>query len=315
MLFSIGRSATRRLASTAIATSSTRLVVFRAATKVQFGAPGFNSRFPQAIRGYATAGRQKKASTSATTKKTSAKKPVKKSTAKPKAKAKAKPKAKAKAKSKAKPRATRAKKPVSEERKGVLERQALKRAALFEEPKTQATQPWPLFVTEQTQGRKGAIVDKMAELSREYKALSSSELQRLKSKVEQAKASNEVSYKAWLESHSPQEIYEANLARKTLKRKYNFPKGPVKILPDHRLPKRPSTAYALFTKARWASGDYSGENGLASKAPAIAQEWKKLTPAERKPFEDQAASEAESYSKVMDALVSRKRSSNLHRHN
>ncbi|KAI0817473.1 hypothetical protein GGR55DRAFT_20478 [Xylaria sp. FL0064] len=308
MLFSIGRSATRRLASTAIATSSTRLVVFRAATKVQFGAPGFNRRFPQAIRGFATAGRPKKASASAsaTTKKTAAKKPVKKSAAKPKAKAKAKPKAK----SKAKPRATRAKKPVSEERKGILERRALKRAALFDEPKTQATQPWPLFITEQTQGRKGEIVvNKMAELSREYKALPSSELQRLKSKVEQAKASNEVNYKAWLESHSPQEIYEANLARKTLKRKYNIPKGPVKTLPDHRLPKRPSTPFALFTKARWASGDYSGESGLASKAPAIAQEWKKLTPAERKPFEDQAASETESYSKVMDALVSRRKSS------
>ncbi|KAI1281033.1 hypothetical protein F5Y07DRAFT_316809 [Xylaria sp. FL0933] len=313
MLFSIGRSATRRLASAAIATSSTRSVVFRATTKVQFGAPGFNRRFPQAIRGYATAGRPKKAPTSATTKKTPAKKPVKKSTAKPKAKAKAK--AKPKPKPKPKQRATRAKKPVSEERKGILERQALRRAALFEEPKTQATTPWPLFIAEQTQGRKGIVTDKIAELSREYKALPSSELQRLKSKAEQAKASNEVNYKAWLESHSPQEIYEANLARKNLKRKYNIPKGPVKILLDHRLPKRPSTAYALFTKARWASGDYSGENGLASKALAIAQEWKKLTPAERKPFEDQAASETESYSKVINALVSRKRASDLHRHN
>ncbi|KAI0432964.1 hypothetical protein F5Y09DRAFT_114201 [Xylaria sp. FL1042] len=315
MLFSIGRSAARQLASTALATSSARSVVFRAATKVHFGAPGLYRRFPQAVRGFATAGQPKKASTSAGTKKTSAKKPAKKSTSKTKAKpkSKAQPKSKSKAKAKPKPKAKatkarKAKKPISEERKAILDRQQLKRNALFTEPKLLPAQAWLVYVAEQTQGLKGErAIDKMPAVSQEYKNLSSSEMQRLKSKVEQAKATNEVNYKAWLESHTPQQIYNANLARKNLKRKYNIPKGNVKVIHDYRLPKRPSTAYGLFTKARWASGDYSAEAGLASKAASIAQDWKNLTAAERKPYEDQARSEAESYHKVMDALVSRRK--------
>ncbi|KAI0972538.1 hypothetical protein F4678DRAFT_428389 [Xylaria arbuscula] len=315
MLFSVGRFAAGRLASTTlVATPSTSSAVFRATARVQFRARGIYTSSPLSIRALATAGRPKKASPSQRATKTAAKKPAKKSTAttKAKAKSKAKPKAKPKAKSKAKPKPkpTPAKRTVSPERKALLERRALKHAALFAEPKSHATQPWPLFVAEKTQGSKdGTVAQRMASLSLEYKALPSSEIQRLRSKAQQTKATDEVNYKAWIESHTPQEIYDANNARKSLKKKYNVPKGTVKILRDERVPKRPATAYSLFTKARWASGDYSsaGPAFIRDTAQSIAQEWKNLTPAERKPYEDQAKSESDSYRKVVDVLLPGKR--------
>ncbi|KAI1423979.1 hypothetical protein F5Y12DRAFT_755002 [Xylaria sp. FL1777] len=322
MLFSIGRSATRRLASTALATSSTSSVVFRAANRVPLKAPGIYRRFPSTVRGYAAAARPKKASASATAKKTTTKKPAKKSTAKtktatkakakPKSKAKAKPKAKAKARAKAKPKAKpkrkAAKRPISPERQAILERRALKRTALFTDPKLLPTQAWSIFVAEQTQGQaSGNLTEKMNSVSQAYKALPSSELERLKSKAEQDKGTNATVYKRWVESHSVQEIYDANKARKALKRKFDIPKGNVKIIHDERLPKRPGTAYTLFTKARWASGDYPGGVPLAETTSSIGREWKSLNAAQRKPYEDLWHSETEKYNKAIDGLISRRK--------
>ncbi len=186
MLFSFGRSATRRLASTALTASSTSSVVYRATT---FKAPGIYGYFPHTIRGFAAAGRPKKVSASEGAKKTPAKKPVKKpvkkpatkSTQKTKAKAKPKPKLKPKPKTKTKPKTKPGPKPkkvISEKQKGILERRKLKEAALFSEPKLLPGQPWLVFVTERTQGTKpGNMTAQMAALSQDYKALSSSELQ------------------------------------------------------------------------------------------------------------------------------------------
>ncbi|KAJ8130653.1 hypothetical protein O1611_g2974 [Lasiodiplodia mahajangana] len=314
MLYSIGRSATRRLASTAFATSHARLVVFRAPTKAHSAAPGIYSRYSQAVRGYASAAQSKKVSASKATKKTPAKKAAKKPARKTTTKAKAKPKtkAKAKAKPKAKPASKRVKRPISPERQTVLERRALKKVALFAEPKLASTQPWQLYVTEQSKGKGDGqpLTGKVATWARNYKALSSDEMQRLESIVQQNKLANAAAYKAWVESHTAQEIYEANLARRALKKKHNFPKGLLKLIRDERIPKRPSTAYGLYTKARWASGDFSGTSESASEAMGrIAGEWKSLKAAERQPYEDLAHAQAASYEKAITGVIVRKRRS------
>ncbi|KAI0459409.1 hypothetical protein F5B21DRAFT_499589 [Xylaria acuta] len=313
MLFSIGRSATRRLASTNFATSLGRSVVFRAATKSHFNAPGIYIPSSQAIRGFASAGRPKKVSTSKSAETTSAKKPAKKPATKKLAKKPAIKKTKAKAKPKPKPKPTpkRAKRPVSEERKTMLERQSLKRTALFAEPNSLPTHVYQAFVVEKTQGKTDgrAVVNVMASVGRDFKALPSHEMERLKSVVGQNKLTNAATYKAWVESHSVQEIYDANLARKALKRKYRFPKKSVKLIRDDRIPKKPTTAFGLFTKARWASGDYSsGGAPISEIASKIANQWKGLTAAERKPYEDLARSQVEHYEKETNAVLVRKRS-------
>ncbi|KAI0486230.1 hypothetical protein F4859DRAFT_361691 [Xylaria cf. heliscus] len=321
MLVSLGRSATGPLASTSLATPFARLVVSRAATKLRFRAPGIY-RPSQAIRGFAAAARPKKATTSksaatakksvktSTTKKTTAKaKPKAKAQAKSKSKPKSKPKSKskAKAKAKAKPKSKRPKK-ISPERKAMLDRRSLRETALLAEPKLRPEQAYRLYIAESTQGKSGqSVISQMTVLGRDYKALPAAEVERLKSVAGQNKSANAVDYKAWVESHTAQEIFDANRARKSLKRKYNIPKGAVKLIRDDRLPKKPTTAFALYTKARWGSGEYSGVDvvGVARK---IGVEWNALAPAQRKPYEDLANSQLERYEKEMDAVVVRPKS-------
>ncbi|KAI0535733.1 hypothetical protein GGR58DRAFT_425206 [Xylaria digitata] len=319
MLSSIGRLAAGRLVSTALTTSSTSSVVFRATPKLRFKVLGIYGSSRQAIRGLAAVARPKKPSPSAGAKKTATKKPAKKPTKKTTATAKAKAKAKApaktktktkpKAKAKPKPKPKKTKKPISEKRQALIERRTLRKTALFAEPKLLAGQPWQLFIVEQTQGKgSGNAAQRMATLAPQYKALPSSEIQRLESAAAQNKVANAATYKAWVESHSAQEIYDANLARRALKRKYNIPKGLVKLIRDDRLPKRPASAFSLFTKARWASGEYSQtSSSLAEVGAKIAQEWKNQTAAERKPYEDLAQSESEHYQKTASAILDRKR--------
>lgn len=139
------------------------------------------------------------------------------------------------------------------------------------------------------------------------------------------KLTNAATYKSWVESHPPQEVYNANLARKNLKRKYNMPKGTLKLIHDERVPKRPSTAYARFTKARWASGEFAGvPESMHQVAGRIAREWKSLSAAERRvcqrcspicvaqliisqPYEDLAQAQFDAYEKATSAVIVRRR--------
>ncbi|KAI1118771.1 hypothetical protein F5Y14DRAFT_179487 [Nemania sp. NC0429] len=316
MLLSVSRSATQRLVSTAFATSAARSVVFRVTAGSRLGARAIYGR---SIRGFATAGRPKKTSASKTVASTKAKKPAKKTTTKAKAttkpKSKAKPKVKAKAKTRAKPaQKKRVRKALSEEAKAILERRAWKKVGLFTEPKLQPSQPWRLFIFEKLQGKQGgeSVVDQMAALSREFKALPASELQRLESVVEKNKLTNAATYKTWVESHSPQEIYNANLARNRLKKKYNIPKGTLKLIHDERMPKRPATAYIYYTKTRWASGDFAGVSEPMHEVGArIAREWKSLSEADRRSYEEVARANYDAYAKATDALIVRKTAKQL----
>ncbi|KAJ2982297.1 hypothetical protein NUW58_g6473 [Xylaria curta] len=189
----------------------------------------------------------------------------------------------------------------------MLERQALKRAALYTQPKLLPSRPWLVFVVERVEGKvEGqSVINMMASVAKEFKALSSGEIERLGSIAEKNKLANAAAYKAWVESHSPLDTYNANKARKSLKKKFNFPVGPLKTIRDERLPKKPSTPYALFTKARWASGDYTANGPITEHAQSISREWKSLTTAERQPYEDLARSSTESYNKAIEALIGR----------
>ncbi|KAI3329155.1 hypothetical protein HD806DRAFT_274364 [Xylariaceae sp. AK1471] len=290
MLFSIGRFATRHLASAAFATSSARSVVFRTTAKPRFQSSGIYRRSPQLTRGFASVGRPKKASTLKSAESTSTEKLAKKSTRTTKAKAKPKPK------------------PITEERKGILERRALKEAALFTEPKPLPDRPWRLFVAESSSGKADGQTapQRMPSLAREYKELPSYEIQRLESTAAQNRLNNAAAYKAWVESHTPEEINKAMVARRSLKKKYNIPKGFSKPLHDERQPKRPATAFGLFTKARWASGEYSRHTTpMTETSRGIAREWRNLSLAERQPYADLAKSNHEGYEKAVRAVLHR----------
>ncbi|KAK7753210.1 hypothetical protein SLS62_004729 [Diatrype stigma] len=318
MLTSIGRAATRRLAVTA----SRRAAV----TQVRVAACGLGQQLNLSqsslnrAKGYAsaaqtktvaktTAAKPKKTTAAKTT--TKAKAPAKgvKAKAKPatKTKAKAKPATKAKSKSKAKP-AVKAKakksraKPLSEAAKERLERKQLKQAANYTEPPSLANSAWKAYVVEQTKARTQSPSDlrgNMAEISAAWKSLPASEIRRFEQLVEQNKQANAAAYKAWVESQKPADIILANNARYMLKRKYNIPKCQLKVITDDRLPKRPTTAYLHFTKARWTSGDYSdllSTAGAKQVMTKIGSEWKTLSEAEKKPYIDLAKVDYERYS-------------------
>ncbi|KAG8165374.1 hypothetical protein KVR01_005649 [Diaporthe batatas] len=268
-------------------------------------APSYKARV--AVRGFATA------TASKTTGRTAAKPATKK---KATTKTKAAPKAKAKATATKAKKATKApakkkavakpKKPVarknamSPEKKELLVKRELKKVALmFKEPKQLPASPWLLYVSNALKGQPSAGLSdthqKLRALSADFKALSPAEMERLDETVAQNKAINAGNFKTWVESHSPVEIEQANKARRRLKREFNTKASPLK-LHDDRLPKRPSNnAYCYFIKARHSGAGLSRE---------LASQWKTLSAAEKKPYQDLAVAEFTKYKQEMDKIRS-----------
>ncbi|KAI0200092.1 hypothetical protein F4808DRAFT_177492 [Astrocystis sublimbata] len=331
MLSTIGRSSTGQLASVTLATSFVRSLALRPAARSRFSAPGIYKPATQAIRGLTSTATSRPKKAPATTKKpatASAKKTPTSVAKKPAAKAKAtattkgrvKPKAKATGKTKAKAKVKKARpakkkparKPLSEERKRMLERQSLKKLALFAEPKTRPVTTRTVFSSQGLKGVTGGrseVTSMMTTLAREYKTLPANEMQRLKTLSDQNKLANASDYKAWTESLPVQDVYDANLARRTLKNKFDYPKGSLKLIKDDRLPKRPPQPYSLFMKARWASGEFTeirrteGLQGFKRISLQVSTEWKALTAAERQPYVDLAQAEHERLLKSTNNVV------------
>ena len=86
-------------------------------------------------------------------------------------------------------------------------------------------------------------------------------------------------YKQWVESHTPEQIRVANLARTQLRTKDPLHKW--RAIHDDRIPKRPSSPMFFFCKERYASGDLKGI-ALVDNARLLAREWAALSPSDKK---------------------------------
>lgn len=95
----------------------------------------------------------------------------------------------------------------------------------------------------------------------------------------QNKAANEATHQKWIESHTPLEIAEANLARSQLRSRFSM-KG-LPLLRDKRLVPGRTSSYMFFTKERIASEDFKNIS-CQDRAKLIAKEWKKIPEADRK---------------------------------
>ncbi|KAI1383193.1 uncharacterized protein F4822DRAFT_419589 [Hypoxylon trugodes] len=312
MLSSIGRAAIRRLGSTSIVASPRRIVVSRLADNCG----------REFVRTFAAARTKNSVTATASTKPATTKGPSKTSTKTSRSiklkatkttkttkatKGKAKKTTRAKAKPRAKATPKRKKKELTPEKKAAVERRELRKTALFTEPKPLPHTPWVIFVTEQTKDKHtqpSELREKMKQLGQTYHTLSSSELQRYADVAEQNKRNNSVAYKAWLESHKPQQISSAINARYQLKKKYNVPKGQIKTIHDDRLPKRPLTSYVLYAKARWASGDFANRP-IIEATQAISHEWKSLSSTERQAYDDLAKASRDQYEKEVQSVLNR----------
>jgi len=98
-------------------------------------------------------------------------------------------------------------------------------------------------------------------------------------------AHNRLAYKRWVETHTPDQIRQANSARVSLRRKQKQANGKstkgLRKIHDARIVSGRKSAYNTFTKDRWASGDLKGI-AIIEAARLLSREWKALTPAERK---------------------------------
>jgi len=97
----------------------------------------------------------------------------------------------------------------------------------------------------------------------------SNDAQRYAHIAAQNTAANRVAYKQWIESHSPQEILEANRARLSLRRKgLKYPTL-----------KEPLTPVLQFIHEKRANGEVAGRISKESIGPLLA-EWESKSPAE-----------------------------------
>ncbi|KAF3056587.1 putative hmg box protein [Daldinia childiae] len=315
MLSSIGRAAIRRLVSTSATTTPRRIAISWPISRGR----GF-------VQGFATAGQPKASTATKTTTKTSKPKATKttKTTNATKAKStratkgttkatatKARPKKATKAKatkSKGKGRAVRKRKQLSPKKQAILEKRMLKKTALFDEPKLLPDSPWTVYVAEQTKNKSTSPSDlraRMVELAQNYRNIPASELQRLADTGAQNKLNNAAAYASWVEDHTPDQTVAANRARQLLKRKYNFPVATLKVIHDPRVPKRPITPYSLFTKARWASGDFANRP-FTEVSREIGKEWVRLADVERHAYDDLGKAARDEYEKEVEAVLHRK---------
>ncbi|KAI1847430.1 hypothetical protein JX265_005510 [Neoarthrinium moseri] len=300
MLSSIGRAAVRRLAATPVATSSANVVAATWACRVPFRPARLC-----AARLYATAVSKpaKKPAAAAKTTSTKTKKPAStKAAAKPKKTA-----AKAKAK-KPVQKAPRAKKPLSPEQQDIKLRRELKKKALYDTPRQLPESAWTVFLTQETRQAlpSGGITKMMPEIAARFKALSSSEVSHFKEIGDQNKLLNSAKFKEWLAQYTPQQIVDANNARRTLYKTFNFPKGKyVHLIKDERLPKGPLNAYAFYHKARWASGEFNNHTTAPEASPIIGREWKSLSASDKQPYLDLAEADHERYTKEVRAIFGR----------
>ncbi|MCJ1461660.1 hypothetical protein MMC07_000257 [Pseudocyphellaria aurata] len=259
---------------------------------------------PKAHTGRTAAAPSKKAATTTevTVKTTSTrgKKSPTKSKRKPKSKTKAKTASRTRAKAKRKPR-TRTRKILTEAQKEKLAAAKAKRkerlaaqkskqkiaelkAAALEPPKPAPSSVYLLvhIETSREMGPGANVGERARRTSTRYHGLSPERREHYNRILIEKKAAAKAAYRQWIESHTPDQIRLANHARALLHRrgmrKYSK-------LDDERQVKKHLTGYIFFSTERHASGAYAGIS-LPERAKLLSQEWKALTAAEKKKFED-----------------------------
>lgn len=106
--------------------------------------------------------------------------------------------------------------------------------------------------------------------------------QRIQAQIEENRKANAAAYEAFIKSHTPLEIREANTARRAL---FRLDKGRRAALVDDRLVRKPLSSYVLFVESRLKTG----EHGAGVEPFRIySREWSQLPPSKKevRPLED-----------------------------
>lgn len=293
---------------TAIGRASVQRVLFRgsalAARRTATATPSFVRAVAPASRTFTTSlwcrspdAAEKPATKTKKAKTTTAKKTT--TTAK-KPKAAATKTAVKKKKAAPKPKAKKVKKELTPEEKLKKEIRELKIKALLKgQPKGLPDGSWTVFTAANIVAGT-PVTQQVVELAKAFRSLSEAEKQSLTETAAENRLLNDAAFKAWVASHTANEIHEANNARRLLRRKQGKQVTRNYIIHDERQPKRPTSPYAHFIKARWASGEFTGRP--TEMAKQMAEEFKNLEPAARKVYEDLAAADVARYTREQENL-------------
>ncbi|KAL2017814.1 hypothetical protein VTK56DRAFT_1616 [Thermocarpiscus australiensis] len=222
--------------------------------------------------------------------------------------AKKKPAAKKAAGKKPAKKASTKKAALTAEEKTQLKIKELKKRALLKEIHRLPSTAWSVYVSQHfreqqagnTKADPSVFGPTITRLAREFKELSTEERAKLDDIARQNKVTNETAYKNWIESHTPQEIHDANYARSVLRRSFKIPAR--HQIPDSRFPKKPLNPYASYVKSRIHSPDLANlppRDRLAS----IGKEWKSLSDAEKQPHIEVGITDLDRYVKAKHALL------------
>lgn len=100
-----------------------------------------------------------------------------------------------------------------------------------------------------------------------------------------------------METHPVLEIATANQARARLIREFKVKINPIRIT-DERMPKRPLTSFGQFLKVKSA-----GKTGAAPEwMKTLSSQWKTLSDADKKPYQDLEAAERVRFEKEMQRI-------------
>ncbi|KAF2746461.1 hypothetical protein M011DRAFT_478078 [Sporormia fimetaria CBS 119925] len=218
-------------------------------------------------------GTRKRSTTSkATTKKAA---PKKKAAAK-KPKKKAAPKA----------RATKKRTPEQKaaEKRTTLIRE-LKKKALKEPHPPRRLSALNVFIAEATAGSEGNATGALTTAVEKFKALSPAEREHYNHLANERSAARLNEYNTWVHSYTVEQIHQANLARRHLKRIFSDKEkiahtDPIK---DDRRVKKAATGYSKFVSERASSGDFTGIK-VTERFKLISNEWKALTADQKKAY-------------------------------
>ncbi|OSS45617.1 hypothetical protein B5807_09694 [Epicoccum nigrum] len=145
----------------------------------------------------------------------------------------------------------------------------------------------------------------MTELAVKWKTVSPAEHEKYNHIAAERTEARAAEYKAWVESHTPDQIRIANNARAKLKRKlaeksalagYDKVPTPVQTQPikDERRARHPKSAWVFFFSERLQSTDFKGI-AIKPRTGLISDEWKALSAEEKQRFVDQATADRQRY--------------------
>ncbi|KAK3996839.1 hypothetical protein QBC44DRAFT_365024 [Cladorrhinum sp. PSN332] len=181
----------------------------------------------------------------------------------------------------------------------------LRKIALLEEIPRAPTTGWSIFTAknlaaaiEQAKATGGSPLDAFKALSAKYHAMPAEELETLRLQARENYLANEVAYKAWIASHSPVTIREANKARIQLRHLGVKSKSAIH---DPRLPKAPSTSFIQYFNERMKSAHYENIPQM-KKAASAAAEWRTMNEAARQPYKQAAKLDADRYYREVKAM-------------